>query len=140
MNIFPFLTLKANTKYLLGNSSVRQALEKMDFYKFTVVPLLDGKGKYLGTLSEGDLISFIKNECSFDIKRMEESSVMDIVRYRSYKPLNIEARAEELVNLSMEQNFIPIVDDRNTFIGIIRRKAIIEHFYSQIKDSLENEK
>lgn len=132
--------MKSNTKFLLGDSSVRQALEKMDYYKFSVVPLLDKKGKYLGTLSEGDLLSFIKNDCTFDIKRMEESSVMDIIRYRSYKPLNIEAKAEELVNLSMEQNFIPIVDDRNTFIGIIPRKAIIEHFYTQIKDCLENEK
>lgn len=137
MNIFSFLTLKANTKYLDGSSSVRQALEKMDFYKFSVVPLLDKKGKYLGTVSEGDLMSYIKNECQFDIKKTEETKVLDITRYRSYKSLNIEAKADELVLLSMEQNFIPIVDDRNTFIGIISRKTIIEHFYLKIRDSLD---
>lgn len=137
MNIFSVLTLKANTKYLDGNSSVRQALEKMDYYKFNVVPLLDAKGKYLGTVSEGDLTSYIKNECLFDIKKAEEISVLDIPRYRSYKSLNIDAKADELVHLSMEQNFIPIVDDRNTFIGIIRRKAIIEHFYEEMRESLE---
>ena len=33
---------------------------------------------------------------------------------------------KEIVKLSLEQNFIPIVDDRNVFIGIIKRKTIID--------------
>ena len=31
----------------------------------------------------------------------------------------------------MQQNFVPVVDDQNVFIGIIRRKQIIEHLYKK---------
>lgn len=138
MNIFSFLILKSKTKYLDGFSSVRQALEKMDYYKFSVVPLLDGEGRYLGTVSEGDLLSCIKNDCNFDLKKMEERMVLDIPRYRSYKALNVSASIEELISLALEQNFIPVVDDRDMFIGIIPRKTLIDHYYEQIKDSFSS--
>lgn len=127
MNIFSFMVPKTMTKFLESDATIRQALEKMDFYKFSVVPLLDKYGRYLGTISEGDLLSFIKNDCSFDLKKGEDIQVMNITRYRSYQSLNVNGTFEEMVALSMEQNFIPLVDDRDTFIGIVPRKRILEH-------------
>ena len=99
MNIFSFMVPKTMTKFLESDATIRQALEKMDFYKFSVVPLLDKYGRYLGTISEGDLLSFIKNDCSFDLKKGEDIQVMNITRYRS----------------------------RDTFIGIVPRKRILEY-------------
>ena len=32
------------------------------------------------------------------------------------------------LDIALEQNFVPIVDDSNTFIGIVTRKSIISHF------------
>ena len=61
MNIFTYLTPKNNTYYIVDNISVRQAIEKFDFYKFSVVPVIDENGKYINSISEGDLLSFIKN-------------------------------------------------------------------------------
>jgi len=115
------------TKFLESDATIRQALEKMDFYKFSVVPLLDKYGRYLGTISEGDLLSFIKNDCFFELKKGEDVTVMNISHYRSYQALNVNGTFEEMVALSMEQNFIPLVDDRDTFIGIVPRKRILEY-------------
>lgn len=137
MNIFGFLTIKSEISCLYSDSTVRQALEKMDSHKYSVIPMIDGEGKYAGTLSEGDLLRYIKNDCDFDINKGENVMIQDIERYRSYKALDINSSIEELLDLSMEQNFIPIVDDRNVFIGIVKRKTILNYFKTEMLTSLE---
>ena len=38
---------------------------------------------------------------------------------------------EELVNSAMKQNFIPVVDDLGSFIGIVTRRDIIRRLSEQ---------
>ena len=137
MNIFPFMTLKAETKYLLDTFTLRQALEKMEFYRYSVIPLLDENGRYIGTLSEGDLLRYIKKDLDFDLTKGEDVKIAEITRYRSYKPLSLESTLEDLIELAMEQNFIPILDDRGVFMGIIRRRTILEYCKKELHDSLK---
>ena len=137
MNIFPFMTLKAETKYLLDTFTLRQALEKMEFYRYSVIPLLDDSGRYIGTLSEGDLLRYIKKDLDFDLTKGEDVKIADITRYRSYKPLSLESTLEDLIELAMEQNFIPILDDRGVFMGIIRRRTILEYCKKELHGSLK---
>ena len=138
MNVFPFLTLKNDTRFLLSSWSVRQCMEKMEYYKYSTIPLLDEDGKYIGTVSEGDLLRFAKNHAEFQIEKLEKASILDVPRYRDYRTLTMESSLSDLVNLSMEQNFIPMVDDRNVFMGIIRRRKILEYCKEELRDSLEN--
>ena len=44
----------------------------------------------------------------------------------------------EILNTATKQNFVPVVDDRNMFIGIITRKAIMQHLAS-IRTVLEDD-
>ena len=67
-SIISLLTPKKITYYLLDTSTIRQALEKFDAHKFSVVPLIDEDGHYVGTLSEGDILRFIKNQSNFNLK------------------------------------------------------------------------
>jgi len=131
MNVLLFLTPKSETAYLQWDCTIRQALEKMDYHKFTVIPLLNEEGQFVSTLSEGDLLRFIKNNCNFDISMAEDTKISDIVKYRPYKSLNISCTDEEIFKLAMNQNFIPILDDRGVYIGIVKRKEIIEYFYNE---------
>ena len=123
--IFDFLTPKAMTQYIDERSTVRQALEKFDAHKFSVVPVIDKDGNYIGTISEGDLLRYIKNECNFNIKIAETTTIDTLEKYRPYKALSINCQLEEVTALSLSQNFIPLVDDRNKFIGIVKRSDII---------------
>ena len=125
-SIISLLTPKKATFYLDENSTIRQALEKFDYHKFTVVPLLDEQGRYCGTLSEGDILRFIKNVAKFNIKILEKTYVKDIERYRPYKGIKIDADIKEVFDLSLSQNFIPIMDDKGTYIGIVTRKEVIK--------------
>ena len=129
--IFDFLTPKAMTQFIDERSTVRQALEKFDAHKFSVVPVIDKDGNYKGTISEGDLLRYIKNECNFNIKIAETKTIDTIDRYRPYKSLAIDCQLEEVTALSLQQNFIPLVDDRNKFIGIVKRSDVISYLLNK---------
>ena len=136
-SIISLLTPKKLTFYLDENSTIRQALEKFDVHKFSVVPIINKEGKYCGTLSEGDILRFIKNVANFNMKIAENVLIKDIDHYRPYQALRIDALILEVFTLSLEQNFIPIIDDNDTYIGIIKRKEVIrelgDKFESQLK-------
>ena len=136
-SIISLLTPKKLTFYLDENSTIRQALEKFDVHKFSVVPIINKEGKYCGTLSEGDILRFIKNVANFNMKIAENVLIKDIDHYRPYQALRINALILEVFTLSLEQNFIPIIDDNDIYIGIIKRKEVIrelgDKFESQLK-------
>lgn len=132
-NVFTYLTPKNNTFYLESDSTIRQALEKFDVHKFSIVPLIDENGLFVSTISEGDILRYIKNHCDFNLSLAESVKIDDLEKYRPYKALSISTPIDEIVKLSLEQNFVPIVDDRGMYIGIIKRKTIID---SLLKDKV----
>ena len=137
-SIVSILTPKKMTYYMDVNSTIRQALEKFDAHKFSVVPLIDKKGRFAGTLSEGDLLRYIKNEANFDITISERVRISEIEHYRPYVALRIDATFEEVFELALNQNFVPLVDDKNVYIGIIKRKDVIALLSKHISlDSLK---
>ena len=129
--LLDFLTPKKLTFYINTDSTIRQALEKFDAHKFSVVPTIDDNGKYKGTISEGDILRYIKNNCNFNIEVAESVRISEVERYRTYFSLKIDADLEEIFALALEQNFVPIVDDSETYIGIIKRSDIIKYFYKE---------
>lgn len=124
-NIIHLITPKKATNFLNEDVTIRQALEKFDAHKFSTVPLLDDNGKYKGTLSEGDILRFIKNNCNFDIRIAESTKISEIPHYRPYSSMRVDASFEEIYALALEQNFVPITDDYDTYIGIIKRKDVL---------------
>ena len=56
MNIMFFLTPKSNVAYIYDDYSLRQALEKMEYHQYSAIPMIDRRGHYVGTLTEGDLL------------------------------------------------------------------------------------
>ncbi len=133
VNLFTFLTPKSQTFYLNHKSTIRQVLEKLDSHKFSVVPLVDEEGKFVSTISEGDILRYIKNVKNFNISMAESECIANIEKYRPYAPFAINMELKELFRLSLEQNFVPVVDDRGIYIGIVKRKSIINYLYGEKK-------
>ena len=142
MNIAFFLIPKAETAFLYDDYTVRQALEKMHHHGYSAIPVLNREGEYVGTLSEGDLLWFIvKGEGGEPhtkaIELLEKDYIRDIdlnKEYSSNPAVNIMASIDELLMRAMNQNFIPIVDDRGMYIGIVTRKSVIKYFYDNTMD------
>jgi len=127
-NIFEFLTSKDSTFFIEADCTLRQALEKFCFHKFTVVPILKENGEYVGSVSEGDLLRHIKGVGKFDLDDAQDVDLMQIERYRSYQSINVTSSMEQVASLLLTQNFVPVVDDRGMFIGIIKRRAVMQYF------------
>ena len=83
-------------------------------------------------MTEGDLLYNIKNRFNFDLTRMKSQSLTQIQRKRDYQPVKINAKVEDLFNKALTQNFVPVIDDENTFIGIVKRKDIMEYLCKKI--------
>ena len=136
MNILFFLTPKSDVAYIFEDETLRQTVEKMEHRKFYCIPILNKEGKYTGTISEGDLLWGIKrlNINITDLKQMEDVSIMAIPRRATYKPVHADADMEDLLDRAINQNYVPVIDDKGSFIGIITRKEIIKYCYKEMKE------
>ena len=135
-NILFFLTPKAMCAYLHDDYTIRQALEKMEAAGYAALPILNRHGEYKGTLKEGDLLWALRNMCDMDLKQAECKKIMDISRRKDNVPVTVSTSMQELVERASYQNFVPVVDDKNAFIGIVTRRAIIKY----CQQSLFNER
>lgn len=131
MKITFFLTPKDKVVYLNATSTIRQAMEKMKYHRYTAIPLIDDAGKYAGTLTEGDLLWALTDKGNINSKNLEHINLQMINKHINNKVVHIDAEIEDLLVLTMNQNFVPVIDDRNIFIGIIRRREIIGYFAQQ---------
>ena len=101
----------------------------MEYHKYSAVPLLTRSGNYVGTITEGDLLWGIKNQFNLNLKEAESVSITCIKRRMDYRLVNAKSNMEDLIDRALNQNFVPVVDDRGLFIGIITRKDIINYYY-----------
>lgn len=128
VNILSLLIPKNNVACLDNSMTFRQGLEKMKAHKYAAIPIVDNEsGIYLGTISEGDLLWKIVNDDEFDLKGSEDIPITSIVRNDYMYACTVDTDFDELVKRVTQQNFVPIVDDRGILMGIITRKALINH-------------
>lgn len=132
MNIASFLLPKADVAYLRDDMTLRQGLEKLRRSGFTAIPVIDSEDRYVGVISEGDFLWNIlsHNQCLDDItlKSLEHLTIRDMLQNGKVQPVCIGTAMEALLEQAKSQNFVPVIDDRNVFIGIITRSDIIKYF------------
>ena len=124
MNVFMLLTHKANTSYLLSSDLISEGLQKLRDSGFSALPVLDKEGHYVGSVSEGDFLWNILDN-SEDKKYTERTRVKSIMRKDFSPAVRVDVQMETLFSSAIRQNFIPVIDDRDFFIGIVTRKDII---------------
>ena len=104
MNILFFLKPKSEVAYIHDYHTLCQALEIMEYHRYSSVPILNKEGKYL-----------------------------KVDRRLDYQCVTAKSKMEDLIGRAMEQNFVPVIDDEGHFIGIITRRDIIEYCYNKMK-------
>ena len=137
MNILFFLKPKSEVAYVYDYGSLRQVLDTMEYHKYACIPMLNREGEYVGTITEGDLLWGIKRYADLNIREAENIFISDFPRKMDYAPVSVDSDMEDLIRKSMDQNFVPVVDDQKKFIGIVTRKSIIEYCYEKIKECKE---
>ena len=138
MNIMNFFTPKSNVAYLLDTYTLRQTMEKMENSGYSAIPILDKENHYVGTMTEGDVLWYIKNSNLQSLRDCEKHSLSEIKRRRDNIPVTISTSIDDILKTALDNNFVPVIDDRGYFIGIVTRKSIINNFlYGEIKEEIE---
>lgn len=141
MNIASFILPKSEVVYLRDNMTVRQGLEKLKHTTYTAVPVIDSEDRYVGVVGLGDFLWNIleSNEQleNVTMKHVEQMTLRDVIQHGRVRPVCIDTNMEQLLGQAQVQNFVPVIDDRNVFIGIITRSDIIKYFVKKQLDAVE---
>ena len=139
MNIASFLLPKAEVAYLRDDMTLRQGLEKLRRSGFTAIPVIDREDRYVGVISVGDflwnILAYNQDLESITLKKLEQMTVRDFIQNGKVQPACIDTAMDTLLDRTINQNFVPVIDDRNVFIGIVTRSDIIKYFVDKYKTS-----
>ena len=133
MNILRFLTPKNQVVYLYDDFTLRQAMEKLEYHRYTAVPVINRRGEYVDILTEGDILWALKDRCAFDLRLAEQTPLRDVQRHSNKDPIGVNSNIEDLMSLAINQNFVPVIDDTKVFIGIVTRKDILQYCAGLLK-------
>ena len=125
MNVITLLTPKAQVAWLYDDFTVRQGLEKLRIHGYTAIPVLDREGFYIGSVSEGDFLWSLLDNRDNSLRAQEKLPLKSIIRPDFHPAVSVRVTMEELLEQAMRQSFIPVVDDRGVFIGIVTRQTIM---------------
>lgn len=125
MNVITLLTPKAQVAYLMEDCTVRQGMEKLRSRGYTALPVLARDGRYVGTVSEGDFLWYLAGRKNSNLQSQEHTPLDRVLR-RGFNPaVSVRVTMEELLDRAIQQSFVPVVDDRGVFMGIVTRQTII---------------
>ena len=137
MNISFYLLPKSEVTYVEQEDTVSHALRVIHKNGYQAVPVINRKGQYVGTVTEGDFLWNLIQEYHMDMEAMRNVRVESLYKRWDYKAVSIEANIAELDQYIMDQNFVPVVDGRNVFIGIVTRKQIIKELLRRKNENKE---
>ena len=116
-----------------GGGGLRQVVEKLEYHGYSAIPLLALDGKYIGTITEGDLLGDEGKDFP-DVHRMEKIRITDVKRRRDNEAVKISESMEDLFEKITNQNFVPVVDDNGIFIGIVTRKDVLLYLAGKLRN------
>ncbi len=128
MNIMFFLKPKAEVNYLYDDNTMIKGLEKMRKHSYTAIPVIDRSGKYIGTVAQGDFLWKLVDLGSVRNAATDSVTVKDLIDANKNQALTTSASVDDVLERAMDQNFVPVVDDRGMFIGIVTRRDILRYF------------
>ena len=124
MNVIGMMRPKYSTTYLEAEDTLRDGLDIMKKSGYTAVPVIDREGRYVGTVKEGDFLWKLLEQGD---NILDEVTIRDIIRTDWNMAATDEEDMDSIINRTMTQNFIPVVDDRGCYIGIITRRDMIQN-------------
>lgn len=133
MNILFFLTPKEEVAHVDEDDTLRQVVEKVEHHGYSAIPLLARDGKYIGTITEGDLLWEMREKDFPDLHRMEKIRITDLKRHRDNEPVKISESMENLFEKITNQNFVPVVMIMEFLSGSVTRKDVLLYLAKKLK-------
>lgn len=127
-------TPKNKVDYIYSDLSIGEAIKILEKRRYQMVPVVErGSFRYLYSLSSSDILRKIVGEDK--VKEVLEEPVSNCPIRRLVLAAPASTPIEEIFDLSANQNYVPLVDEKGAFVGILTRKAFL--YYLQSKGQVE---
>lgn len=133
MNILSSLTPKSGVDYVKDDATLFKVLQVMQKRNHSAIPIINKTGRYIGTITAGDILGCITENFNLSLKDSAKFSVQNVKRTKDYKAVLVHTSFEELLDIALDQNFVPVVDDDYNFIGILTRREIVIWMHEQYR-------
>lgn len=119
-----FLTPAENLAVLIDTHNADHAILLLSQMTYSRVPVVTDQKKFVGTISLTDILSY---QMQHEIPD-EEFMTTDIVHMAKKDDLTVDLdfTLTEVLHKLVDESFLPVVDQDNTFQGIITRKSILK--------------
>ena len=109
MNIMFFLKPKSEVAHIYDDDTVRQVLERMEYHRYSCIPMLNRQGKYVGSITEGDLLWWLKGNHNLNLKlaEMEQAGKLSAIVTQNIDGLHQAAGSKNVFELhgSVHRNY-----------------------------------
>ncbi|KAA9290976.1 cyclic-di-AMP-binding protein CbpB [Streptococcus anginosus] len=119
-----FLTPAENLAVLIDTHNADHAILLLSQMTYSRVPVVTDQKKFVGTISLTDILSY---QMQHEIPD-EEFMTTYIVHMAKKDDLTVgpDFTLTEVLHKLVDESFLPVVDQDNTFQGIITRKSILK--------------
>ena len=131
MNILACLTPKNGVDYIMDDATLFKTLQTMQKRNHTAIPIINKKGRYIGTITAGDILGCIAENFNLSLRASAKFPISGIKRTKEYRAISVHASFEDVLECAMNQNFVPVLDDDDNFIGILTRKEVLSWMHEQ---------
>ena len=124
------LTPKTKVEYLYNDITVGEAIAKMKRRRYALIPVLErNSNRYLYSISSSDLLYKIMQ--IGDVKKAEALPLSEVEINRLVIPAPQVKDIESLGDLLSSQNFVPIVDEKGIFLGLVTRRSVFNYLLTE---------
>lgn len=107
---------------LQKDDTIGYALKVMEAHKLKSVPVINNNGKFEGILSKEGLFEIFEKGFNGTFEDLQNKTITDTIL--RIQPLYLDSRFEETLPIIVRYPFVPIVNDQNSLLGIVKRKEI----------------
>lgn len=133
MKAFDLIIPKNKVEFIYNDITVGDALRKIGKKRFAMVPVLERiSERYIYSLSASDILYEILKKG--DIEACKNQPLSSVAIDRLVVPCQKDTEILALADLAISQNFVPIVDNKGTFLGIVTRRAILDYFINEVAE------
>lgn len=96
--------------------------------KYSKIPVLDKNHRVVGLLSLAMITDKMLTEADIIVEPLSTLKVRDVMQTDFDKINFVQTKLEKQLHLLIDNNFIPVVDDKGVFQGLITRREWIKAF------------
>ncbi|MBQ7990753.1 MAG: CBS domain-containing protein [Oscillospiraceae bacterium] len=125
MNTAMLIKPKSQVSYLFSDMDAHEGLREFIKTGFTAIPVIDREGLYIGVVSERDFLYRILDADNTGSDAADGITLGDLASVSRFETVQIDADYATLFKKIISQNFIPVIDSRGMFSGIVTRHDVL---------------